>query len=123
VTKEDETKRVVMGYFDAWTSKKPAEAYEFLADNLDFSGPGATFHSRAEFRPGLDAFAAMASGARVVEFMVVGDRAAMLYDCDLPQPVGTIRIASFFRVENGKVRSYDTRFDATNFSKLGPPKK
>jgi hypothetical protein len=63
-------------------------------------------------------FAAMTRGARVVELLVSGDRAAMLYDCDLPPPVGTLRIASFFRVEGGKIRSYDTRFDATELSRL-----
>ena len=60
----------------------------------------------------------MSRGARVLELLVQGDRAAMLYDCDLPQPVGTLRIASFFRVENGKIRTYETCFDATELRKL-----
>jgi hypothetical protein len=32
--------------------------------------------------------------------------------------VGTLRIASFFRVENGKIRWYETFFDPTEFRKL-----
>jgi hypothetical protein len=42
----------------------------------------------------------------------------MIYDCELPQPAGVMRIASFFRVANGKITSYDTRFDAEGFRQL-----
>ncbi len=34
----------------------------------------------------------------------------MLYDCELVG-AGTTRIASFFRVEGGKIRWYETQFD------------
>jgi ketosteroid isomerase-like protein len=118
MTNPDETRRVVQAYFDAWTHKKPDEAFALLAPDLEFAGPSAHYTSAEAFRPGLNAFAAMASGARVIELLVDVDRAAMLYDCDLPEPCGTLRIASFFRVRGGKIASYDTRFDATNFAKL-----
>jgi hypothetical protein len=64
------------------------------------------------------AFAAMTKWARVIDLLVEGDRAALLYDCELPQPAGVVRIASFFRVQNGKIRAYDTRFDATELRKV-----
>ena len=114
----DETRRVVEGYFTAWTGKKTTEAYALLAKDLQFSGPSASYQSAEAFRPALEGFAAMTKGARVLELLVDGDRAAMLYDCDLPDPVGTVRIASFFQVANGKICAYDTRFDATEFGKL-----
>jgi hypothetical protein len=114
----DETKNAVMGYFAAWTKNKPKEARTFLADDLAFRGPGASIDGADAFYPALVDFAAMTRGARVIDLVVQGDRAALLYDCDLPPPVGTLRIASFFRVANGKIASYDTRFDATEFRKL-----
>jgi hypothetical protein len=114
----EQTRRVVEGYFNAWTTHRTREAYELLAADLEFAGPSASYRSAEEFRPALEGFAAMTRGARILELLVDGDRAAMLYDCDLPEPVGTLRIASFFRVENGKIRSYDTRFDATELRKL-----
>src|SRR4051812_5248266 len=114
----NETRTVVERYFAAWTSKKTDEAYALLADDLAFSGPSASYKTAAEFRPALVGFAAMTRGARIVELLVDGDRAALLYDCDLPEPVGTARIASFFHVANGKIRGYDTRFDATEFRNL-----
>jgi hypothetical protein len=111
----DDTREVVMGYFEAWTTHDVPAAFERLAPELEFIGPNASYRSAEEFRPALERFAAMTRGARVVELVVEGDRAALLYECDLPP--GTIRIASFFRVAGGKIRWYETQFDA---SKLAP---
>ncbi len=118
MTDEEVTRRVVRGYFDAWTSKRVDEAFAHLAPDLEFWGPTSSFTSAAAFRPALEGFAAMARSAKIVELLVVGNRAAMLYDCELPPPVGTIKIASFFRVENEKIRWYETMFDATELRKL-----
>jgi ketosteroid isomerase-like protein len=118
MTSETETRRVVEGYFAAWTSKNVDAAYALLADDLAFWGPTASYQSAAAFRPALAGFAAMTKRAQATEFVVQGDRAALLYDCELPPPVGTIKIASFFRVANGKIRWYETLFDATELRKL-----
>ena len=118
MTAQDTTRRVVEAYFAAWTTKKVDEAYAFLAEDLEFSGPTASYRSADEFRPALVNFAAMTKEARIAELMVQDDRAAMLYDCELSPPVGRLRIASFFRVENGKIRWYETLFDATELREL-----
>lgn len=118
----EEARRIVEKYFAAWTSNRADDAYACLAENLEFAGPTASYKSAEEFRPALVNFAAMTKGARVIDLLVDGDRVALLYDCDLPAPVGTLRIASFFRVENGRIRTYDTRFDATELRKLQPKK-
>jgi hypothetical protein len=116
MSQADETRRVVEGYFAAWTGNQVREARAWLADDLQFAGPTASYRSAAEFEPALVKFAAMTRGARMIDLIVEGDRAALLYDCDLP--FGTVRIASFFRVANGKISAYDTRFDATELRKL-----
>lgn len=118
MTQEEITRKVVEDYFAGWTTRRTADAYALLAEDLHFVGPTASYDSAAAFRPALDGFAAMTKGARLVELIVQGDRAAMLYECDLPDPVGTLRIASFFRVEGGKIRTYETQFDATELRKL-----
>jgi hypothetical protein len=118
MTNAEETRRIVLAYFTAWTTKMTDDAFALLDPNLSFSGPSAQYATAEEFRPGLVGFAAMTQGARILELIVDGERAAMLYDCDLPAPVGTIRIASFFRVVQGRIKAYDTRFDATEFPKL-----
>jgi hypothetical protein len=114
----DETRRVVEEYFAAWTANRVDEAYALLADDLMFSGPTASYCSAAAFHPALVNFAAMTKQVEIIELLVQGDRAAMLYGCELPPPVGMLRIASFFRVEQGKIRTYETLFDATELRKL-----
>ncbi len=118
MTTQDETRRIVESYFAAWTANDVDEAYALLAADLTFSGPTASYQSAESFRPALVGFAAMTKAARIVELLVEGDRAALLYDCELPPPVGTLKIASFFRVEHGKIRTYETQFDATELRKL-----
>ena len=115
---EEQTRHAVEGYFRAWTNHDPGAAFEFLADDLKFAGPTAGYDSAGAFRPALNGFAAMTRSATVIELLVTGDRAALLYDCELPPPVGTLRIASFFTVKDGKITAYDTRFDATELRKL-----
>jgi SnoaL-like protein len=102
MTIEDRTRQVVEAYFSAWVAKRVDEALALLAEDLEFRGPTASYQSAAAFRPALAGFAAMTKRARMIELMVSSDRAAMLYDCELPPPVGELRIASFFRVENGE---------------------
>jgi ketosteroid isomerase-like protein len=115
---DNETRSVVESYFAAWTSKNVDAACALLADDLAFWGPTASYQSAAAFRPALAGFAAMTKRAQATELVVQGDRAALLYDCELPPPVGTIKIASFFRVANGKIRWYETLFDANELRKL-----
>ena len=118
MTADADTRAVVERYFAAWTTRNVDEAYALLADDLRFWGPTASYRSAAAFRPALAGFAAMTAAARIIELVVRGDRAALLYDCDLPHPVGTLKIASFFRVDDGKIQEYDTVFDATELRKL-----
>jgi ketosteroid isomerase-like protein len=115
---ETDPRQVVQRYFNAWTSKNVEEAYALLAPDLAFVGPTASYDSAEGFRPGLVGFAQMASAARIVMLVAESDRVAMLYDCDLPPPVGTLRIASFFVVRGGRIARYETQFDATEWRKL-----
>jgi hypothetical protein len=114
----NDTRTVVERYFAAWTSNRVDDAYACLATDLEFVGPSARFSSAEAFRPALVGFAAMTRSARIAELVVDGDRAAMLYDCELPPPAGMTRIASFFRVEAGKIRWYETLFDPAGFKQV-----
>jgi hypothetical protein len=118
MTVEEETRSVVERYFTAWTTNDVQTACAQLAPDLVFSGPTASYQSADAFRPALVKFAEMSRSARIVDLLVQGDRAALLYDCELPQPIGTLKIASFFRVVNGKISTYETQFDATELRKL-----
>lgn len=94
------------------------EACTYLADDLKIAGPIASYDSAAAFRPALVQFAAMTRRARAIELIVQSERAALLYECELPQPIGTVKIGSFFEVKGGKIRTYEILFDATELRKL-----
>ena len=116
MSEASQTRAAVERYFHAWVGKRVDEAMSCLAEDLAFLGPSAHYASAAEFRPGLERFAAMTKSAKILELVVEGDRAAMLYDCELPG--GTIPIASFFRVRDGKICWYQTVFESGG---LRPP--
>jgi hypothetical protein len=113
-----DTRAVVERYFAAWTTGDIDTAFAQLAPDLAFGGPTARYTSAEAFRPALIGFAKLARSARLVELVIDGERAAMLYDCALPEPVGTIKIAAFFRVVGGKIATYETQFDATQLRVL-----
>ena len=46
-----ETLAAVMGYFEGWTSNRVDDAYAFLAPDLHFAGPSASYESAEAFRP------------------------------------------------------------------------
>jgi hypothetical protein len=118
MTTNDETRRVIEGYFHAWTAQRTSDAMAFLADDIAIDGPTASYTSAESFRPALEQFAGMTRAARIVDLIIDNDRAALLYDCELPAPIGTLSIASIFHVAAGKIRSYVIRFDATELRKV-----
>ncbi len=118
MAQQDETRRVVEGYFAAWTANRLDDACALLANDLKISGPTASYDSAAAFRPALAKFAAMTKRAKAIELVVQDDHAALLYECELPPPIGTVKIGSFFQVKNGKIQTYEILFDATELRKL-----
>src|SRR5579871_3569406 len=65
-----ETRRVILAYFNAWTSHNIDEAYAQLADDVYVQGPTGGARNAVEFRPGLEAFAAMTKSAQIISFVV-----------------------------------------------------
>ena len=118
MTTRDETRQVVESYFAAWAANRIDEACLFLADDLEVAGPTASYNTAEAFLPALAKFAAMTKRAKAIELVVQGEHAALLYECELPPPVGTVKIGSFFRVQDGKIRTYEILFDATELRKL-----
>jgi hypothetical protein len=112
-----ETRRIAERFFTAWTSRQEREARALMADDLAYSGPLNSYQTADALLAPLMTFAATLRGARIVDLVVEGDHAAMLYDCELPPPVGTLRTASFLRIEHGKIRTIRHAFDATELRK------
>jgi hypothetical protein len=112
------TQQVIEALHTAWTTGNATATRALLADELVYENPLHVIRGADAFVPGLMRFAALLRGAPVLELIATGDRAAILYDCDLPAPVGRLRTAWFARVDNGVVTAIQSVFDATEIRPL-----
>jgi hypothetical protein len=113
-----DTKQVVTGYHNAWTSGDVKAARVYLADDLDFQGSMNTFRQADDFIVALSMFQKMLQGVNIIQSFFSQNGAALLYDCDTMSPAGVIRTAEFFTVGDGKIKSIRLVFDATELRKL-----
>jgi len=113
-----DTKQIVTNYHNAWTSGDVEAARLYLADDLDFQGSIDTFHRADDFIVALMMFKKMLRGINLIQSFFSESEAALLYDCDTMSPAGVIRTAEFFTVKDGKIKSINLVFDATELRKL-----
>jgi len=112
-----ETKHIVEQFFAAWTTGNAAAARALMADDMRYEGPLNTYDTADALHGPLMRFATLLRSATMIDVIVDGDRAALLYDCVLPN--GTLRSATFQRVANGKIVSYVQAFDPTLLRQKG----
>ncbi len=113
-----DTKQIVTNYHNAWTGGDVEAARLCLADDLDFQGSIDTFHRADDFIIALMMFKKMLRGINLIQSFFSESEAALLYDCDTMSPTGVIRTAEFFTVKDGKIKSINLVFDATELRKL-----
>ena len=114
----NDTKAVALKYFELWTSRQLDRAYELVAEDLQLTTPMNAYASAAAVKPALAKFLEMMKSARLVDLVAEGERAMLLYECVLP--FGTLRTAEHVRVVDGKIRSIELVYDATELRKLMP---
>ncbi|MDD5712330.1 MAG: nuclear transport factor 2 family protein [Smithellaceae bacterium] len=113
-----DVKQAVTNYYRAWTTGDMKTARLYLADDLDFQGSIDTFRRADDFIAALTMFQKMLRSATLIQDFYSADGAALLYDCDMAVPTGTIRTAEFFTLGEGKISSIRLVFDATELRKL-----
>jgi len=113
-----DTKQIVTNYHDAWTSGDMKKARTHLAADLDFQGSIETFHRADDFIASLTMFQKMLHKVNLIQSFFSESGAALLYDCDTMSPAGVIRTAEFFTIKDGKIKSIQLVFDATELRKL-----
>lgn len=114
--------QVVRSYYDIL--RAGAEAFEpdrlraLLAPDLDFEGPIAGRRTGAEpFVKGVSGFVYAARHVELIREIYAGDRAAVLYDAQLPG--GPVRFAEFFELGDGRIQSLRLMYDAAEFRARG----
>jgi ketosteroid isomerase-like protein len=97
-----DTAAVVRAYHDAWTTKDFARAAALLADTLVVEVPVNDYPTAESFAAALAAFGSMVTAVGLLAAMSDGNEAMLLYDLEA-RPVGKLRVAEHFTVEDGKI--------------------
>ncbi len=120
---QKETADLISAYYDCWrdgiASFDEPGVNGVLAEDLDFEGPIAgKRQGAAGFIAGLKRFVeGLQAPIRMVQRVASDDRAAALYDADLPS--GTMRFAEFFQVDGGRIQAIKLVYDAAQYRALG----
>jgi YHS domain-containing protein/limonene-1,2-epoxide hydrolase len=118
-----EARDVVERFLATYYRGDAAGARRYLADDLAYAGPGAAFATGdAYLRASAHAMGAM-QGAEAHRIFVDGPDVAVFHDLRLDHPAGAIAVASWFRVEDGRIAAIRTVFDTAPFAAGGgaPP--
>jgi ketosteroid isomerase-like protein len=95
-----ETKAVVEAYFDSWPNQRWDQMRECLADRIEFNG---IEHDADVFTKGCASGVAWKK-VTLIESVICGDKAALLYD-GVDTASGTkMRVGEFLTVDDGKIR-------------------
>jgi YHS domain-containing protein/ketosteroid isomerase-like protein len=106
---------IVRAYLDAFYHGDVHAARRYLADDLSFAGPNATFHSADDY---LRVTAHVAAGVRAVELQhlfVDGPDVAAFYDLLVEQAVERMPVAERFQVRDGRIAHIQMIFDTAPF--------
>ena len=97
-----DTAEVVRAYYDAWTHKDYTRATALLSGALAVEVPVNDYPTAESFAAALETFGSMVTSAKLLAAMSDGNEAMLLYDLEAG-PVGTLRVAEHFTVEDGKI--------------------
>jgi hypothetical protein len=115
------TETLARQYFNLWSSKQLDAAYALVADDVTCTTPMNAYSSAAALKPALAKFVELLESVELVDVMADGERATLHYVCKLP--FGPLRTAEYVRVAEGKIRSIELVYDATELRKLMPARR
>src|SRR5262249_26467267 len=113
------TKSTIEGYFSALKQKK--DWASFLANDMVFTSytsPVKTINGKAAYLESTKRFYSMINAMEVRGFIIDGDRGCALTRYELQPPQRAAfqgDVAEVFRVQDGKISSFDIYFDSAPF--------
>ncbi|GAA1558297.1 hypothetical protein GCM10009678_46640 [Actinomadura kijaniata] len=108
--------RVLTGGIESYADGR--ELLPLLADDLDFEGPIAgRVTGSAPFKEGVRGFVANVGGIELVQEVHGPGGTAVLYDAHLPR--GTVRMAEFLEIADGRIRRLRLQYDPADYLAKG----
>lgn len=114
---------VFASYLARFTAGDVEGASELLADDFDFEGPMIQAKGKAEFLAGASPLGPIMRGADMRRQWVDGDEVCSVYDFKIETPLGagSIPMAEWSIVRDGKIVSSRLVFDTAAMTSLMPP--
>jgi SnoaL-like domain len=108
--------RILAAGIDAYDPD--GELRTLLADDLEFEGPiSGKRIGAAGFCQGVKGFIASVSTIEIIQEVHGADGSAMLYDAHMPG--GVVRLAEFFRLDDGRISALRIHYDPAEYMRQG----
>jgi ketosteroid isomerase-like protein len=109
-------------YLDRFTSGDVDGAAELLADDFAFTGPMLQAEGKERFLAGASGLGPIARGNRMLHQWEDGDEVCSIYEflLETPAGAGSIPMAEWARVRDGKLVSARLIFDTAQMAALMP---
>lgn len=113
---------VFRSYLEAFTSGDIDGAMELITDDFSFVGPILQSEGKEAFLAGSQAAQAMAKGHRMLRQFEDGDEVVSIYEFEVGPPAtpGSVLMAEWNTVRDGKLASARLIFDTAQFMALMP---
>ena len=93
---------IVQAYYNNWTSKNFDEAASLLDENIQFEMPINIYESKSAFMEAVRFTANNATDIHLLTELGNDLEAILIYDFNFA-PIGNMRIAEHFKINNGKI--------------------
>jgi YHS domain-containing protein len=102
---------IVERYLHALYAGDTDTARQYLADNLSFRGPAASFAGADDYLKAIEHAVRAVKRVDMRKVFVDGSDVAVFYDLHIDDPVESIAIADWYHLDGDKVASIRTIFD------------
>lgn len=107
---------IVEQFFSAFYRGDDQTARQYLADDLSFSGPAATFSTADEYLKVSGHVGRMAKGVERRKVFVDGPDVCIFFDLVIDTPVRSMTIAEWYHVDSDRISSIRMIFDTGPFT-------
>jgi YHS domain-containing protein/ketosteroid isomerase-like protein len=107
---------IVDQYFTAFYAGDGQTARQYLADDVSFRGPAATFSTADNYLRAAAHAVRAAKGVQKHKVFVDGPDVCIWYDLHIDHAVGSIAMADWYHVVDGKISSIQTILDTAPFA-------
>ena len=112
---ETSPKALSLAYLEAFERKELERVAELLHPNLEFTGPGGSTHTAAEYLAAIRRLSPILLRNDVTKTFVDGNDVCIVYDFVTDTAAGAVPTVEWHTVEAGCIRSIRLFFDRVSF--------